>query len=207
MITNYPEYPKEQIEWLKAYYPTHSFKDTYKAFNEHFGTNLSEASVKHRISKFKIHTIYDGKFKKSGKAWNKGMDLSADRPDIYEQYISGKRFRFVKGQKPANTLPIGTITKHRDFNLIKTGDTEWTIHARYVYEQTHNCKLDKDDKILHLDGNKYNDEPNNLIKVNSKILARLNKQGFITSDADLTKVAVIREKLIIAIKELEDESS
>lgn len=204
MITNYPEYPQEQIEWLRNYYPTHSGKDTQTAFNDHFGLNLTLSQIKHRVQKFGIKTQHNGRFIKGNDTWNKGMNLKIERPDIYAQYISGSRTRFKKGDLPKNTKPIGSEYVCRGFVMVKVAmPNVWKSKSRYVYEQTHKCELQKSDVILHLDGNSLNCEADNLIKVNNIILARLNKQGLIFNNAELTKSAVYREQLLQKIKEIE----
>ena len=82
--------------------------------------------------------------------------------------------------------------------------SKWITRARYVYEQTHHCKLNKDDKILHLDNDACNDDPDNLIKVSSYIMTRLCKNKLIFKDRELTRCAVTQQQILQTIKELEE---
>lgn len=48
-----------------------------------------------------------------------------------------------------------------------------------------------------------NDSPENLYKVDDSILARLNKKGLISTNADITRVAVAQELLLREIRNIE----
>lgn len=202
-LTNKP-YDLEQINWLKVNRPAHNITDVTKAFNEHFGVNYTESMIKHRCSKFGIKANHDGKFKPKQDAWNKGMNLKKERPDIFEQFVSGERYRFVKGNVPKCTKPIGYEKKYRDCIFIKVGmPNVWMNKARYVYEQTHNVKLTTKDKILHLNGDKHDCSADNLICVTDAVLVRLNKLGLISKNKEITKSAVYTQKLLQKIYEIE----
>lgn len=99
--------------------------------------------------------------------------------------------KFHKKQVPYNVLEIGTIKNFAGINYIKVAmPNEWEALARYNYKKAYGVNLNRNDIILHLDGNVTNDSHENLIKIDRKILARLNKNGFITSNAELTKLGV-----------------
>jgi hypothetical protein len=202
-LTNKP-YDMAEIEWLRKFRPTHSIDETVIEFNKHFDVNYTSSMIKHRCFKYNIKSNYDGKFKKGGKSWSKGLNIKEQRKDIYEQYTKGARYHFQKGHIPKSTKPIGYEKKYRDCIFIKVAmPNVWMNKARYVYEQTHNVKLTTKDKILHLNGDKHDCSADNLICVTDAVLARLNKLGLISKNKEITKSAVYTQKLLQKIYEIE----
>lgn len=203
-ITNYQEYPMEQIEFLRKTYPQNGLKKTHELFNNKFGYH-TESQVKHRILKFGIKSNYCGKFQKGRQAWNDGINLKEDRPDIYNQLVKSQKGWFKKGRLPKNTKPVGSEKVYKDIVFIKVAmPNVWKVKARYVYEQAHNCILQSNEKIIHLDGDYRNCDIDNLFKVDDAMIVRLNQKGMRFNNKDLTKSAVYLELLERQIKELED---
>lgn len=160
--------------------------------------------IKHRCFKHNIKSNYDGKFKKGGISWSKGMKFSVDRPDIYNQYTSGQHTCFKKGQLPKSTRPIGSEKITRDGVIVKVAmPNVWKFKARVVYEQHYGVTLGEKDRILHLNGNKMDCDIDNLILVNDAVLVRLNKLGLISKNKEITKSAVYTQKLLQKIYEIE----
>ena len=82
------------------------------------------------------------------------------------------------------------------FICYRLGGRKYTTKHRYLYQQYHNCVLDKNEAIIFLDGNNRNFDINNLYKVTRGELVLLNRWYKISSDPDetLTKIAIIRLK-------------
>lgn len=195
------EYKPEHIEWLREYRPEHSLSETHKEFNKVWGTEYTISQIKHRLYKFRIGGKDDGKFKKGHASWNKGMNMRVDAPEIYNR-ICVATVRSNKNRNPATMLPLGTETYTRDGYMVKTGMPDiWERRARVNYERANNVKLKPKDRVLHLDGDRFNDNPENLYIVDDAILARLNKIGLITPNGELTRVAVAQQMLLRAIRE------
>ena len=53
-------------------------------------------------------------------------------------------------------LPIGTVNKTTKGLVIKLDDRRWRSYPKYMWEQAHNVKLGRNDRIIHMDGNKDN---------------------------------------------------
>lgn len=208
-MTNKP-YPQEELDWIAEYYPTHSLADTVKAFNEHFGTDYNHRMITNRVRKLNLPKR-NTRWGKGSVPWNKGLNYENDRPDLYEsQYLSN--WNNTKGRKPVGCVTryeVGTISRkinHTYGNMIKVAQpNEWVAYSRYVYEKETGTKLGEKDRVLHLNGNKFDDRFENLVVVNDAILIRLNRQGLISKDGDLTRVAVTKEMLLQKIKELEND--
>lgn len=66
-------------------------------------------------------------------------------------------------------MNIYTNKENRKFVVIKESDGKWHSHsyARYIVEENIGRKLDKTEEIRHIDGDKTNDNINNLQIINS----------------------------------------
>lgn len=197
----YEEYTHEQIEFLKEYYPDHSLKETHSKFCELFG-EYTLSQVKHRIFKHKIKTKNVGKFEKGVIPWNKGLNVKEERPDLYERMKEFNKNGLNGRSNWYTPLPIGTEVKRDNTIVVKT-EEGWMNKGRYVWEQHYKTKLSKEEVILHLNGNPYDCSIENLMLVNNKIIARLNKKSLITADAEITRSAVINAMLQQKIHEME----
>lgn len=71
---------------------------------------------------------------------------------------------------------------------IKVGG-KWVSKAKYIYEQSTGEKVGKDELVIFLDGDIYNFEPSNLMRVKRKALLYVNNRlkGTCRNDAELTK--------------------
>jgi len=112
---------------------------------------------------------------------------------------SGTRFtrerllgnQFAKGNPPNKTTfkvgehamekhPCwkGGLQKHKDGYWIALGNDKRVKRARYVYEQVYG-ELPQGHVIYHIDGDKYNDDPTNLIAITRAELVKLNNNSVI----------------------------
>jgi hypothetical protein len=106
-------------------------------------------------------------FKKGHVPWCKGQKLSSE-------HIAKLTGVFKKGQTPHNTLPIGSIRNINNYNEIKYKNHKWMAVARYNWEQVHG-PVPKEMVVFKIDGDKYNDDIDNLCLVSRKDLAMLNR--------------------------------
>jgi len=91
---------------------------------------------------------------------NKGVKMPA------ETYEKVKPTMYKKGNKPANTQPIGTIHNRADktgrlYQYIKIKDSHWELLQRHVWTQA-NGEIPKGCVINFIDGNFMNCELSNL---------------------------------------------
>ena len=74
-----------------------------------------------------------------------------------------------------------TITSKKEGNYLKA------VH-RLVYEDYHNCKLGITDEIHHIDGNKLNNDPSNLICMSKSEHTKLHMTGRVLSEESRRKI-------------------
>lgn len=195
----------EMIEYVRGIYPHYTNKEIAEMLKEEYGITVRPANLKnlHHKYKFDDKLVNVGCFKNGHYTWNKGKTMSEETRKKLEHTW------FKKGNVPANTRPIGSTRLDKDGYLVKkvkkTG--RWSLYQRYVYEQAHGVKLDKNDVVLFADGNISNFDVDNLVRVTREELLYLNQEGLISSDKDITKAGVGIAKLIAKINERERERS
>lgn len=119
---------------------------------------------------------------------------------------------FQAGNVPANTDPIGTEkiladgyvwVKVADHPKAKKNDN-WKQKQRLIWEQLHG-PLPDNVKVIFLDGNNRNFDPDNLTPVTNREHLEMNRNGFRTSDPELTKAGINVARLMVRTKQRELE--
>lgn len=72
----------------------------------------------------------------------------------------------------------GGIQKHKEGYFIQLATNKRQKLARYVYEQIYG-ELPKGHVIYHIDGDRYNDDPSNLVAITRVELIKLNRNSII----------------------------
>lgn len=190
------EYTQEQLDYLKKLSKKGLFNsEITKKFNERFGTNKSESAIKNQRAKYKMHTSARNYWPKGHEPWNKGK----------KGFMGPNKTSFKKGHKPHNWVPIGSerITKDGYIEIkIQEGKFQknWRGKHILVWEE-HNGPVPEGHAVIFGDGNNRNFDLDNLILVSRAQLLKLNQQGLIKNDADLTRTGVIIADLQMKISE------
>lgn len=148
----------------------------------------------------------DTTFQKGCESHNKGKKMS---PEVYEK-VKGTMFR--AGHMPANTDPVGTEKVLADgYVWVKIADhpkakktDNWKQKQRLIWEQLHG-PLPDNVKVIFLDGNNRNFDPDNLAPVTNREHLEMNRNGFRTSDPELTKAGINVARLMVRTKQRELE--
>ena len=161
-------WPAEQIEVLKRNYATRPAR----AIADELGRGVSAVhGMAKKLGLKKADDWYEreesgrlnllkgtrSRFEKGLTPWNKGRKTGPAHPN-------SKRTQFKKGQRPHNTLPIGTIVKRDDgYQVIKTADPNvWEFVHRREWEK-HNGPIPEGHFVRFKDGNKANCDISNLM--------------------------------------------
>lgn len=148
---------------------------------ENLGTKVNKSTVNDYYLKKGYKSGLTGKFNKNFEG------MSEDKINRI------KSTQFKKGHPPTNHKPIGTISRRADYNYIKVSENNWELLYNVVWEQHHGPKP-KGTVIMHIDGNRHNDDINNLILVNKDEELLIN-QTKLTDNAALNKVIINNSRL------------
>lgn len=199
------KWKQEELQFLVDNVKGITNKELTEKFNKKFKQNVTEDAVMNQRHKLKIRSGYNsGCFSKGrtpynkGKSWNEYMSIDGQK--------QSRKTTFNKGNKPKNSRPIGSERIDKDGYIeIKYQDghrnKNWITKNRYLYEKYHNCKIQKEDKVIFADGNNRNFAKDNLILVSSTELAIMNKRGLYKRNKALTIAGVSVAKIISKIKE------
>lgn len=168
-----PFFTEEQKSWLlekgKSIY---SREEIQKQFNEKFHEHRTLSSIQHMCD------IVGGKFNGyRGCSWCTGKKGSA---------ILGKRTTLSHKHKPGDIFSMKTSRGNDGFYrpyimLYDDPDVRFMDrvmpYSRYVWEQ-HNGPLEKDQCIVHLDLNEFNNDISNLAVVSKQDTALLGRLGW-----------------------------
>lgn len=186
------KYSKEVRDYINQNYRGVGPTEMTDRLNNMFGTHYTKSQMKSFYKNNGLNSGLDGRFVKGHPAFNKGVSTGGGPEET----------RFDKGNRPYNTLPVGTRTKKADgYWAVKTAEPNvWELIHRRIWEG-HNGKIPPGHVVIFGDGNKDNLDVNNLILVSKRQLVRMNQNGLIKSDIELTKTGIIMADMITKIAE------
>lgn len=169
-------------------------KEIAVLINDKFGLNLNDKAVSRLRQKHNFPSTNNGRFKKGDVPFIKGT----------KGYAKANITSFKKGNKPHNAVPIGTeVIKADGYLWVKINDNpgshnkakRWKQKSNIVYEQHHNVSIKSNERVLHLDLNKLNNDPSNLVLVESKHLAILNRNRLLDENPQISSIGVTTSKI------------
>ncbi len=176
-------------------------KEIASLINQKFGLNMNDRQVSRLRQKHNFPSTNNGRFKKGNIPFSKGT----------KGLMKPNSSSFKKGNKPSNQAPIGTeVIKTDGYIWVKVNDNpgshnkakRWKQKSHIVYEQHHNIEIKSDERVVHLNQDKLDTSINNLVLVNTKHLAVMNRSRTITDFAQLNSIAITTAKIKCAISEL-----
>ena len=110
---------------------------------------------------------------------------------------SGLTNQFKKGNKPKNYRPIGSerITKAGYIEVKVADPNKWETKNKIIYKQYYG-DIPKGHKVIYADGNKLNNDINNLILVSNSEELIMNRYKLRTENIELTKTGCLIAKVI-----------
>lgn len=190
---NFFKYNEEHEIWVRKNNSGVSFKELTVKFNKHFNSNVSYESFRAFAGRKKIKNGYITKFEKGRTPWNAG---------IKGLHLGGNAGWFKKGQKSQNHREVGSVRiNSQGYTYVKTAEpSKWEAKHLLIWEEKFG-KVPKGHNVIFADRNKQNFDLDNLILVNKKQLLKLNTNGYISNDKDLTKAGLNVVNLEIAIRD------
>lgn len=181
---------EEQKAYLGEITPGRHYKEIMELVNEKFGLELVVTQISRAIKSNGFKTGFTGQFQKGSVPFNKGKT----------GFNYGKETAFKKGHRPATYRPVGSERVNRDgYTEVKVADPNvWKLKHRWVWEQ-HNGPVPKGYALIFADGDKSNIAVDNLIMVSRAQLVRLNQNGLIQDNKELTETAINVVDLMVKI--------
>ena len=188
-------YSEEQKEFIITNNYGKYSKEIAEMFNQYFKTNITAKEIAYFRRNHKLKSGLTGQFKKGNVPHNK------DKKQV--EYMSKeaiertKKTRFKKGNKPKNYRPVGSerITKDGYIEVKVADPNKWETKNKIIYKQYFG-DIPEGHKIIYADGNKLNNDINNLILVSDNEELIMNRHRLRTEDIELTKTGYLIAKVI-----------
>lgn len=157
-----------------------SYKDNIQDIEEKFGVQLNINQIKACRCNRKISSNRTGRFTNGHVPANKGKKGKTVGRMAETQ--------FKKGQKPINHRPIGSERIDVDgYTWEKVAEpNKWREKHVRIWEAFYG-KRPKSHAVIFADGDKQNFDIDNLLLVSRAQLVRMNQNGLIQQDAELTR--------------------
>lgn len=194
-------YSEEQKEFIITNNYGKYSKELAEMFNQHFNTNITAKEIAYFRKNNKLNSGLTGQFKKGNVAHNKGKkQIEYMNQESIERT---KATRFKKGNKPKNYRPVGSerITKDGYIEVKVADPNKWETKNKIIYKQYFG-DIPEGHKIIYADGNKLNNDINNLILVSDSEELIMNRHRLRTEDIELTKTGYLIAKVIDKTNEL-----
>lgn len=194
-------YSEEQKEFIITNNYGKYSKELAEMFNQYFNTNITAKEIVYFRKNNKLNSGLTGQFKKGNVPHNK------DKKQV--EYISQeaiektKETRFKIGNKPKNYRPVGSerITKDGYIEVKVADPNKWETKNKIIYKRYFG-DIPKGHKVIYADGNKLNNDINNLILVSDNEELIMNRYRLRTEDIELTKTGYLIAKVIDKTNEL-----
>lgn len=170
------KYSKDEICFLEAYAPSHSLNEIQIAFNDKFKLNIKKGALSQCMLRKNI------------------------KPGITT--------RFKKNQVPKNKRPIGFESIQKSSNgikyvFIKTElPDKWEMKHLFVYKNAYG-QIPENSTVIFLDGNTLNTNLDNLMAIDKRIHAIMNKYQLPRKTKEETLASIQIATLIAGIKDAE----
>jgi len=182
-------YPNKVKDFIKNNYHGVGPKKMAELLNKTFGTNYTHSQIEAWYGRHKLNSGITGHFPKGHIPFNKG------KKGIFLGGPIAEAAQFKKGHKAWNWVPVGSERVNADGYVdIKVADGKkqknWKGKHILLWEAA-NGPVPAGHVVIFGDGNNRNFDPKNLILVSRKQLARLNQNGLIQNDVELTKTGIV----------------
>ena len=186
---------KEQKEFIITNNYGKYSKELAEMFNQYFNTNITAKEIAYFRRNHKLKSGLTGQFKKGNVAHNKGKKQIEYMSQ--ESIERTKETRFKKGNKPKNYRPIGSerITKDGYIEVKVSDPNKWETKNKIIYKQYFG-DIPEGHKVIYADGNKLNNDINNLILVSDNEELIMNRHKLRTENIELTKTGYLIAKVI-----------
>lgn len=179
-------------------------KELADMFNKQFNTNITAYEIKCFRNNYKLNSGLTGRFEKGHAPHNKGKKQTEFMSK--EAIERTQATRFKKGNRPLNYRPVGSERINIDGYIeVKVSEpNKWETKNKVVYKKYFG-DIPKGYKVIYADGNKLNNDPNNLILVSNSELLIANRKHLIYDNKDLTESGILISKVLDKVNKVKNE--
>lgn len=188
------QFPAPVRDFILENYKGTGHKAMAEVLNARFGTTYTASRIKSFYGNHKLDSGLSGQFPQGHTPANKGKKGIS--------YPGMETTQFPKGNKPWNYRPVGTERVDTDGYVdIKVADpNKWRPKHILLWEAA-NGPVPEGHALIFADGNKLHVALGNLVLVSRAELVRLNQNGLIKDDADLTRSGILVADIIAKCSE------
>lgn len=179
----------KMLDFLRFECHMMTYVETASAINARFGTSLRPSQIKSCRGNRKISSGLTGHFPKGHVPANKGKKTGS-RGRMAET-------QFKKGHMPQTYRPVGTEQLRGDgYVWVKIKDPRTWRQKHVLVWERHHGPVPRGHVVLFADSNRQNFNIDNLILVSRAQLVRMNQNGLISQDPELTRMGVTVSELM-----------
>lgn len=202
----------ERAEWLKAFTPGHSERETVDAFEREFDVRPTLTSVKNAKARFGLKSgTVGGRFEPGQEPFNKGRSWDEWMPEGSREGC--RRTQFKKGElcgiAAENVKPIGYERVSDGYLYVKVKDTpqrqepgsfndNFKLKHHVVWEEANGMPVPPSTMIVFADHDKTNLDPDNLVAVPRSVWACIKRAKLDYCDRATLETAMAIAKLTSA---------
>lgn len=187
------EFPEEIGKYIRENYKGIGPKEMTEMLNNVFGTQYTQQQLTSFYKNHNLNSGLNGRFQKGHVPANKGVK-GVHSPGCEKGW-------FPKGNKPHNTLPVGTerIRPGDGYVWIKIAEpNKWRCKHLVVWEK-HNGKIPKGKRIIFLDNNKENCSIDNLAMISNDVHLEMMRSQLRSEVSEITEVGISVAQLKVAV--------
>ena len=219
---------EEQEDFIRENYELYTANKLTELLNEKFGIQKNLCVVKHKITKLNCcskvryyteeekewilnnlsnYKTFDGLYNAFNEKFNLNISEHKFRNLIYTRM---KLTLAEEGYKRSDYHEIGTEKTYDGVVYIKVRDdlrhkANYQIKSRYMYEQYHNVKLDKEQFVVFLDGDNTNFDKDNLFLVSHNGYATMPPEWRKCGNPKLKRIMFLQSEAKCLVKQMKIE--
>ena len=183
------QYTEEENHWLSENLDAGTYKELADLFHAHFGRTVSASGLRKQVAKLGLN----------GKKYNSSHNIRGKC--IRDVYPIGAEYTNADG-----TVYIKVADNRSVYNKKLPGGYtnggNWRKKAYHNWEQAYG-NIPKGKRLVYLDSNKSNCDVSNLYFTDLRIQMRLGRNGWQSTNRELTLAAIKWLELFFALKEVQ----
>ena len=187
-----PDMPREVIDFIHKNYKGTGYQPMADLIKQNFGIEYPASKIRSYYRNHKLNSGLTGRWEK-GHVVDNGFKKGMCIPGCEKTW-------FKKGQVGPTHVPVGTERlRANGFIWLKIAEpNKWRMKHLVVWESA-NGSVPKDCCLMHRDGDKMNNELDNLMLVKKSVAAAMNQAGHGRNTEEALDAAIMVAEMKIAV--------